>query len=153
MLTKEHIKAIKQATTVSFRYSDGKHTIEPSVEVNDKVYGRHELRANIEVSGQFNDYGKNSRELPIRECFAYCGSAKFIPELQSVIGLLRAGDKLTLVWTANNDSETLIDAGFSHDSLSLMIHRETKSGRPKVMQFTIDDSVCPINSTARMCRR
>ena len=153
MLTKEHIKALKQATTICLRFADGVHTIEPSKKVKDGVYGEHEVRATIEVDGYVTDYGKNAKDSPIIKAWAYFGSCKFMPELQSVIGLLRAGDSVSLQWVANNDSETLNNAGFCNDSVSIRITRPTKGKQPKIMQFLVDEQVSPIGSTARMCQR
>ena len=86
MLTKEYLKALKQADTVCFRLHGGKHTIEPSKRVRDGVYGDHDVRADFEVSGRIADYGKNGGE--ILDAFCFIGSAKFEPEIQTVIGFL-----------------------------------------------------------------
>ncbi len=151
MLTKEYLKALKQAETICFRLTNGKHTIEASKKVSDGIYGDHTVNADLEVDGRITDYGKNGGE--ISEAFGYIGSAKFCPEIQTLISFLRAGDQLKLEWIANNDSEVLTKAGFCQDELKLLVTRESKTGKVSVLTFHIDSQVSPIDSSSRICLR
>jgi len=151
MLTKEFLKALKQADTICFRLNDGKHTLEASKRVNDGVYGDHTVRADLSIDGFVRDYGKNGGQ--IDTAFCYLGSAKYIPEIQTILTLLRAGDHIKVMWIANNDSEVLTNAGFCQDEVRLIVTRQAASGRSKVLNFLIDSQVSPINSSARICRR
>lgn len=80
-------------------------------------------------------------------CFYMIHSAQFSQSWRTVARLLRVGDRLALQWVADNNTETLIDAGLHNDQLHLYVHRAGDR-----LVFPIATSVCPDNS-ARMIRR
>ena len=148
-LTKDNLKAIRQATDICFRFADGfnagKHTIEPSKRIKDPVYGETSARAVIDVSGRLEAYGNKQGD--IYEAFYYLGSCKFDPVWQTIISLMRADDDVTLLWLANNDSEAMTEHGVFNDELRIVITRGKKT-----LTFSVYSGTYT-NQTARMCRR
>ena len=147
-ITKEQIKAIRQANDICFRFKNGEHTIEASKRIKDTVYGDTTARADIPVSGQlhaYNPYGNKQGD--ISGAFYYLGSCKFDPVWQTIISLLRADDDITLVWSANNDSEAMVDHGVFNDQLNITVVRGKKT-----MEFCVFSGTYT-SQTARMCTR
>ena len=144
-ITKEQIKAIRQADTVCFRFSEGNHTIEASKRIKDTVFGDTTASAYIPVSGRLNAYGNKQGD--IYEAFYYLGSCKFDPTWQTIANLMRADDDITLLWIANNDSEALTEKGVFVDELKIIITRGKKT-----MTFYVYSGAYTHNSS-RMCRR
>jgi len=153
MLTKEFIKALKQADTICLRFSTGHHTIEASKRVNDGVYGDRTASANLVINGIFDDYGKPHLNGQIETCFCYLSTVNYMPHVQTMLSLLRPNDELTAKWVANNDSENLTKAGMACDQVFLQIKRTSKAGKVTWLEFFIDETVTMANSTARTCRR
>ena len=150
MLTKEFLKALKQADTIAMRFYNGKHTLEASKRVRDGVYGDHTVNASLEVDGRVTDYGKMSSG-KVESAFCYIGTAKYEPAIQTILALLRANDSIQIEWIANNDSENLKNAGFCQDEVKLIVTRQ--AAKPKVLTFHIDSQVAPVDSSARICGR
>ncbi|MET0711084.1 MAG: hypothetical protein ABWZ30_01070 [Jiangellaceae bacterium] len=67
---------------------------------------------------------------------------------QTIAGILRPGDVLSLFWAADNNTEILRDAGLHSDSVNLIVRR----GPEKQLVFRVGESVGRDNS-ARMIRR
>jgi hypothetical protein len=63
---------------------------------------------------------------------------------QTLVSLLRAGDVLTLRWSASNNTDNHKSVGFHADELRVLVRRGDK-----VLTFLVDYSVGPYNS-ARM---
>ncbi len=74
----------------------------------------------------------------------------------TVVNFLRAGDRVTLEWIADNNNDYLRDAGLHQDELRLSVARgdtsDPKKHKPVAGKFLIDKRVCPDNS-ARMIHR
>lgn len=102
--------------------------------------------------GGYRDGGEtswNGDTHPQAEGYASNLACKFNHDWQTVVGLLRIGDRLVLQWNADNNTETIREHGLHHDELRVEIRR---TGRRRPMSFLIDSRVCADNS-ARMIRR
>lgn len=86
------------------------------------------------------------RDSPNAECSYMVRSARFHEPWKTVASLLRKGDRLTLSWTADNNTG-VVRAGLHADDLKLVIDRGDWR-----MTFIIAHSVTPDDS-ARMVRR
>lgn len=79
-------------------------------------------------------------------CFEMLHTAQYDDVWMTIVGLLKVGDELTLVWTADNNNGYVNEAGLHHDQLSLRVDRNGKR-----LTFKVRSSVCQ-NNTARTCR-
>ena len=75
-------------------------------------------------------------------------SGQYDPTWLTIAKLLHAGDVLRLVWTADNNTGTITDAGLHADMLRMVVYRADKS----VHTFNVAYSIIPGNS-ARMVQR
>lgn len=73
-------------------------------------------------------------------------SALYSPTWQTITGLLRSGDELTLAWVRKNSNGYLDDAGLVRDELRLHVQRGTRE-----LVFKVGESVTKDNS-ARLVR-
>lgn len=173
-LSKLDVQALRQADSVSFHYWE---------ETSPEVRSVSVIRANKEVPeekrGPFGDrevsrsvycdvsFARLSEERPTK-CFAMIMCAKYRDTWQTVVGLLKAGDALSLRWCPDHgtngyckaarisgDASAPEHAGVNGavcmsihvDELYLVVRRGKKT-----LTFLIEVSTCPDN-TARMCRR
>jgi hypothetical protein len=91
--------------------------------------------------------GWNSSDAGHLSCFYMIHTAQFSQSWLTIARLLKVGDRLALQWLADNNTQTLTDAGLHNDQLHLHVHRAGDR-----LVFPIATSVCPDNS-ARMIRR
>ena len=149
-LSRADLQALKQASKVSFHsnWSDGgnsKGTHRIDMTMEGKVFDSE--RALYLDTAYLNNYGDSLRGEEV-SAFAMQMTARFNDNWQTVVGLLRVGDVVSLKWTRANDSESLREAQMSRDTLDFVVTRKNKT-----MTFRIDTCVCPVNSLARMIRR
>lgn len=165
-LSSDDIKALKAATTVSFVFHnmvsdwERQHYIRAVKTITEDGFER-DLEKTVAVDGNIHDY-QGGWMYPEEERKQYHGgytayasiqSAQFATHWRTILGHLRAGDKLILRWLAANDTETLVRAGLHHDELWLRVERTTAAGNKQTFEYFLDDRITPDNSTARMVRR
>lgn len=157
-LTSADVKALRSADRISFHLADGQSIIrahrdrehtptgfDDSVDIHAATtLTRH--RGWLAGDDQHTALARAPREA-VRG-FAYHGSAQYSLDARTWLQSLRTGDMLTLDWTADNNSETLRDAGLHADELRVQITGR-KTGTPPT--FLIDYVINPGNS-ARMLR-
>lgn len=174
-LTAEDIKALRLARSVSFHVftRDGERVsfIRASFERRRDVFTAAEQRLFPGVSEYRPE--ERDREIPVLEdirgyerdgsvkyderatAFSMIHAAQFDRDWQTIVGLLRPGDELTLTFTASNNSENMRRVGYHRDELRLEVkrgRREIAGGRgQKRLSFLLDVSVGP-NDSARMVR-
>jgi len=155
VLTKDHITFIRKADRISMHFNASQSTDSATLRAST---ANTDAEMPITCRVQFSLYGPNNHHTP-RTCFGYIGSAHFDRTWASVAQLLKAGDTLTLHWigdsngyvrvaTFGGNSEVEAYHSLHMDKLELSIHR-TQGKRPIVLTFTINVSICPMNS-ARM---
>jgi len=79
------------------------------------------------------------------EAVGLFSSSRYHPSIQSVVNILKVGDKIGVVFVGNNNNENLTKLGWCRDELSLRVHRKEK----RVGTFLLDVYVGP-NNTTRM---
>lgn len=154
-LTKNDVKAIRQADMVSFHRVGGENTLQLSKRVRDAgPFDDRERTHDIAVQATLRGYrGDDERpDMSGARCFAMIQTAQYCDRWQTVAKLVRTGDVLELEWTANDSNGYLRaalsnGAALSHDKMYLHICRD---GR-RALSFYLADSICPDNS-ARMIR-
>lgn len=87
------------------------------------------------------------RDTPDAACFHMIHTARYHEPWTTVADLLRKGDRLTLSWTADNNTHVVRAAGLHADELRLVVDRGDKR-----LTFSLGYSINPDNS-ARMIRR
>lgn len=146
-LTTEDIRALRGADSISFhaRWLDG--------EVSESlIRGRKRdaensdyVSALVHVGSTFSYGGAIVRDNPDVRAYESCLSAKFHEHWTTVVSLLRTGDVLTLVWSANGHRNGIAkEHGLAVDSLDIRIDRKRRR-----MTFGIEQRVSEYNS-ARM---
>ena len=154
-ITAQQIRALKGAQRMCFITRGGRTYIRAIREV--EMHGfKTEADCEIDCHMQSTIYGGDQtghyqHRHDITNAFAYLGVCKYDPCWQTTIKHLKVGDSLTLRWTADNNTGTLIDAGLHCDTLELLVRRTSKTGKHFIFTYHIDTSICPDN-TARMIR-
>ena len=117
-------------------------------------FAPHETHIVIPCDFRLREYTRGDDKIAFDatnwHAFEWIGSAQFSEEWLTIASLLRAGDKLTLLWQRGawtNESMRNATPQFFGDSLSLIVAREKVT-----LQFHIDTSVCE-NNSARMIRK
>lgn len=133
MLTKNDVKALKNAVDIVYRVHNGIGTMEAITQRENDVY--KEQRTNISV----NVYGN------IQSAFDMNISVKYDAAYQTIASFFKEGDELTLVFRKDNHTNGLMEQfGLHGDSLELQITREKK-----VMTFLMETS-CALDNSGRM---
>lgn len=145
-LTVDDVKALRSATHISFfQTADGQGHITAVREVKDNGYDQ-ELRREILCASYVTDFGLEHTSMGTHT--AWENMRMYDEVLSTVVGLLKAGDELSLLWYASNNNQNLDEVSFVHDELRLIVRRERKK-----MTFYMDDRICTLHSTARMVKR
>lgn len=170
-LTSEDIAALRAADNVTFhhlRKSDGPHSIraylraygEPPIytarqqRLFPESFASYERMRSIAVESQASGYSTSGMgewstsygaETDVR---AFASVSTINPSIRTMLGLLRAGDVITLEWVADNNTDALRDAGMHSDFLRLHV----RGAKGRDLSFYVSGSVGPDN-TARMVRR
>lgn len=155
-LTKQDVKMMKEADAIVFR-SRGKTHEELESTINlqknprqDDAWKTETAVYDIACKGRMKYYisSEETVDRPLEvKCVAVVSSPRWVPEWQTVLMLLRAGDRVELCWTGNNGNQYTRQAGLHVDSLNLRVIR----GKV-IMEFALCHGVCQDNS-ARMVRR
>jgi hypothetical protein len=176
-LTSEDIAALKDADSVVFRLTSKGSSIEAGLrkyaEDGPVIFTAREQRLYTSVdhysptersriistdvsasgygdgtSGGWRWNADNTSGRP--DCFEMIGSARYLHTLGTILVGLRAGDVVTLVWTADNNTDNYKAVGFHADELTLVAIDPT--GKRPERTWLVAYSVGPDN-TARMIRR
>lgn len=144
-LTKQELRALRNADDIVFRFFNGKHTIEPIRRADHSDTG-FEQRIEIEVGGSVENLDWHSTAV-VTSGFEMVNASQFNKEMRTIVGFLKVGDVLELKWVANNNSENMVRAGLVADELRLEVRRGKK-----VFYFNLEYSITPANSLARLVR-
>jgi len=147
------LAALRKCDDVAFYHHEGKSYIRAikRVRQSEAQPFAQDVVVEIPCATRWNDYSQTrgiSWPVPSFQAFEMVGNYSESC-WQTTAGMLRKGDELTLEWSHNCfgcDSD-LVRAGFQLDRLTLCVAR----GAAK-LRFHVDDSVCPVTSTARMIR-
>jgi hypothetical protein len=137
MLTKIDIAAMRKADRIVFRAESLEErrpfTIEAIKEAPEATPSNpfpQEVRHMIEVASMVKDYSGgmwgSTRGIESYSAFEMVYSPQRDEEWMTITGLLKEGDKLTLIWTHNNSTPALDELGVVVDSLTLRIDRGDK---------------------------
>lgn len=137
MLTKIDIAALRKADRIIFRTENAEErrpfTIEAIKEAPQATPSNpfpQEARHIVTVDAQVRDYAEGSwggsYRIETYTAFEMIYSAQSDDEWQTIAGLLREGDEITLIWTHDNSSPALREVGVGIDSLTLRIQRGDK---------------------------
>ncbi len=166
MITKDDIAAFKAAGSVTFHHYKGTSYIrlhtDKAFSDDTPIYTAREQRLfpqtdvgrdrsrQIDTGHQIYGYKIDAGvwdDTSDPGCSAFYMFHFHSPELRTIADLLRAGDVLTLNWSADNNNDNHSEAGFHCDKLRLTVTRGDK-----VMTFYIASQGGPDNS-ARMISR
>jgi hypothetical protein len=167
-LSAEDVAALRMADTVTFHHYQGCAFIRAYVRPSGHPATRTQ-RAQILFPEGPETSGERAREIPVSgsisgytergsmwhvdrtdtdaAAFHWIHSAHFVPTWVTVAQLLAAGETLTLLWIADNNSQDLRNAGLHHDALEI---KAVKGKRTRV--YKICDQVT-LDNSARMIRR
>jgi len=147
-LTSEDIRGLRKSSSVSFhaKWDDYGTLVESYMRGRARdVAGEDYTVAMVNVGSTFSYGGAIVRENKTVRAYESCLSAQFHEHWTTFVGLLRAGDRLTLTWSANGHRNEIVKrAGLSVDSLDIRVDRGKRR-----MTFHIDQRVSEYNS-ARM---
>ncbi len=170
-LTAEDLRALRTATGVIFQYHgkeskiravldrhafDGAPVIFTAAEQRtflnaDRVAGGREREIPATVAMMGYEYGGERgwrlAENPDASAFHYIQTAQYSNTWQTIARLLRAGDAIHIVWTADNNNGYVTDAGLHVDRVEIAVARAKQN-----LYFHIGTSVTAANS-ARMIKR
>jgi hypothetical protein len=163
-LTREDVKALREATTVVFGYS-----VESTYDGDGVASKRTDIRAIKRLDAQScvwsSDLTRNilaagsmitafDRDLgPAESVRSACTSisvAQHDEAWRTVVGLLRVGDEIVLRWYLGNDTPAMREAGIALDELHLIVQRANSDKR---LVFRIEHRASPTHSSARMATR
>jgi hypothetical protein len=131
---------LRKCTDVTFRY-DGKSSQIEAI-ICEGIPSVEKTRHIIQVDSRVTTYmgGK------VSSAFEMLQACQHSPHWVTITKLLRAGDDLTLLWSADAwTTPSMKVAGFHGDTLDLRVER-----RGKIMTFRIDTSITR-SVTGRMC--
>ena len=149
-IEKHEIKALRNADAICFDFNreksaSGIRAIKRAEDSDNGFEQTVEVPAGFEITA-YNGMGERDA-LTVNFGFEMIGSAKYDKRWLTVLDLLRAGDRLTILWTADNNSELVEKAGLHMDSVSIRIERPNG----KRLEFHIYTQISEANS-ARMLR-
>lgn len=170
-LSADDVRALRTADTVSFHYYDGRGYVQLTLDGGERtgeprtltvaeqrafpqgVDRSAERRRTIDVTTEMHGYGAdgwsswNAESEPRAAAFEMINSAQYSDVWRTLVSLMRKGDRLTLAWVADNNTDNYRAAGLHGDHLKVIIVRgETR------LTFNLVTAVRPDNS-ARMIRR
>ncbi len=177
-LSAQDVKALRQADTVCFYYDNTRGVVVSQAVGCKRVKNagpyeererRHEVNVRGVVSGTGVSYGAEGYR-----CFQMIHCAQSSETWRTVVSCLKAGDVLTLRWSADGYRNGYVErarvaearrdgdpAGLGEalhaDALYLEVERRSpetarKASRPRKLVFLLDVSVC-VDNSARMVRR
>lgn len=146
-LTSNDIKELRNADTLIFRTQAGISTLWAKRE-----RGNFKSETSVSVSqARIHSYEKCQDIYDNPHLCVVLLNATLMPEIKTIMSLLRAGDVLSFKWVIDNVSDNHRMVNFTCDSLFLYVER---AGKSKTQNFTfhIETCVCPKDSFARMYR-
>jgi hypothetical protein len=167
-LTADDVAALRAADQVTFSHYEGSATIRAYFRGNRPATARiwtlfptpehgtersRTVNTGASVRG-YNNSGESMAMWTATEedhavtCFYFLYSAQLTETWTTIASLLRAGDTLTLLWVADNNSAHIREAGLHSDLLEL----RATSAKGVTRTFNVGAQVSPDNS-ARMIRR
>lgn len=166
-LTRDDLKALREADAVSFHYVKSPTEGELGCYVrltkrhddsNSAVWSREDdaeriIEAQVILTAYDRDHTASDAQREVQRGYASSLSAKFDPHWKTAVANMKVGDALRLHFIAGNNTETLNKLGLVHDEFDLRIQRCKDGQRPVELTFRIDDSICPVGSSARMVGR
>lgn len=166
VLTRDDLKALRQADTVSFHHYHGKSCLSATKRVRkagpfDDQERRYEVACASTFSGICDAPGQ-------MQCFAMEYSSAYSIEWRTIVGCLKVGDEVTLHWWADGYRSGYVERArvtehsseggspglgmtLHADALYLKVRRQTRGGKTVRLGFLVTVSICPDN-TARMIR-
>lgn len=175
VLTADDLAALKLADSVSFHHSTpdnggpvirlhlvGGYSDVPRIFTAKEqrvfpmsgILGDRDRYREIAVESSAYGYGADGRsgfrsdDRPRLACFEMIHSAQVSDTWGTIVRLLKSGDRLTLSWIADNNTDNVRNSGLHNDELRLFVCR---AGQQKPYVFHVASSVCPDNS-ARMIK-
>ena len=152
-ITKQQIRAMKNADYIVFdKYEDDYGVtvsqIRAGIEAGHSQTGYEQIvKIPTTFRTDFYTLSKNRKCLD-RKSFRAFASLSFTSRdllWQTIVGLLRPGDELRVIWIGDNNSQYHDEADLHHDECRMRVMRD---GREKY-EFQISHGVCKDNS-ARM---
>lgn len=126
------IKTLREADAIAFRWGFSSTAyLEASTSA---------ARTACEVEDpKFIDHG--TEKASIREVTWVFSSARFHPAVVTFLSLLRPGDKIRPIFTADNTSANLRSAGVMVDEVAVEIIRPRRGKAPRVLHFSLEAQV------------
>lgn len=169
-LSADDVRALRTADTVSFHYYDGRGYIQLTIDgersgtlrvlsvADQRAFPQRvdmsaERRRMIDVTTEILGYGADgwtgwSHETePRAAAFEMVHAAQYSDVWTTLASLIRKGDRLTLKWTADNNTDITRNAGLHSDHLQLIIVRGDAR-----LTFNLVTAV-RLDNSARMIRR
>lgn len=116
----------------------------------DRVYRRYEMPARVHVS-------RSGRDDTVPGHARYSAAASHYQTsdrsaLRTLANMVKSGDSVTINFLIGNSSDTLTDAGLTHDECYLTVYRRkgTSNTWKVIGDVYVDDIVAPVDSSARM---
>lgn len=102
-LTSADIRELRKCRSVAFyaRWQEGELTESKIVGRDRDAADEDYVRAQLEVPSSLQYGGAIVRQNSDVRAYEHIGSSQFHEHWQTIVGLLRAGDRLTLMWSAN----------------------------------------------------
>lgn len=165
------VAALRTAERVTFHYHGGRSYIRAGLDTpyEPKVYSAREQRvfpetrdAGASERARIIECGVDLRGYTYEEdselwygdpderaaCYASIAAPRRSRTWRTVVDLLRVGDRLALLWVADNNTTVIREADLHADSMNLLVKR----GQTRTLEFALDYRITPDN-TARMIRR
>ncbi len=160
-LSKVDVKALRQADSVSFHFTDGKHQIVARKTIeNPGPFDDKQKTYSIDVLGDVVVYdkdGNRDRESPAT-CYASVYQWKYDTSVwKTIASILKHGDVITLEWFAGSVNDYMrevrggVDVGPIHNDELYLIVRQVGKNKKHPLKFLVETRVSPANS-ARMVR-
>lgn len=147
-LTKDDIKAMRNADYIVFSRKDGQDNIICGKEESDEFGDKRRERV-VNVHGWITDYERNGQiDQKTAYCFHMLHSSKYHTIWQSIASLMQVGDGISLRWTRSNNSEFLQKREIVMDMLDI----EIVKAKGKSITFHVHTSVVGNLCSFRMVR-
>jgi hypothetical protein len=157
-LTQQDIRALRHADSIVFRQYNGQGTME-AIKDGSHTPDGFEQKHYVYVECGIADYGNDGsltedgyvRLTPeTATCFHMENTPQYDQAVTTILRRLGTGDTLRLVWTRDNNSEIIRNAGLHVDSVKLEV---SKKGDPKRRETYLVDVAVTYDNSARMIRQ
>ena len=143
-LTSADLRELRKSRSVAFyaRWQEGELTESRIVGRDRDAANNDYVRAQLEVPSSLQYGGSIVRENADVRAYMSVLSAQFHEHWNTAVNLLRAGDRLVMMWSANGGrNDILREAGFAVDELSIRVVRGKRQ-----MWFHVDQRISRYNS-------